>query len=105
MRPVWIFSMPHNYRDELYNEGDGPSFVEYEQGEQRRPSPSGRDVANLPIPMPECLLTFTDREGRVISAQADDKRIRWRDLDTVVTGVTQYNADVARREAGEGGQP
>jgi hypothetical protein len=98
MTPVSIFSMPHNYRDELYNEGEGPSFSDYEQGEPRRPVPRGAEWATLPIPMPECLSTITDRDGMVIAAVADEKHIRWRDLDIVVTGVTQYNADIASHD-------
>jgi hypothetical protein len=31
----------------------------------------------------------------VIAAQADNQRVRWRDLDVVVTAVEQFNADCA----------
>jgi hypothetical protein len=37
----------------------------------------------------------TDPDGRVIAASADGKRIRWADLDIVVRGVEQYNANLA----------
>ena len=95
MRKVVAFSMPHNYRDEIYNEGEGPSFCnDYEWGEPRRPAPQGGDWATLPIPMPECLIVITDRDGRAIAATAEEKRIRWTDLDIVVNGVRQYNADL-----------
>jgi hypothetical protein len=99
MKPVTIFSMPHNFRDPLYNEGEGPSFCrDYEEGEPRRPAPRGGEWATLPIPMPECLMTTTDRDGRVIAATADGKRVRWADLDIVVTGIRQYNSDIADRD-------
>jgi hypothetical protein len=100
MRQVVIFSMPHNFRDEIYNEGDGPSFChDYERGEPRRPAPLGGKWATLPIPMPDYLMVITDRDSRVIAATADESRIRWADLDIVVKGVEQYNADLARRRA------
>ena len=98
-RPVTLFRMPHNFRDELYNEGEGPSFCHYADGEERRPAPiSGAwgDLPILPIPMPSCLMMFTDADGKVIAATADGKQIRWRDLDIVVTAVEQYNEDCAR---------
>jgi hypothetical protein len=99
MRPVTIFCMPHNYRDELYNEGEGPSFChDYDRGEPRRPAPRGEEWARLPIAMPESLLCTSDRDGRVIAATADGKRIRWADLDIIVKGVEQYNADLAGRD-------
>ena len=98
MRPCTIFSMPHNYRDPLYDEGDGPSFCnDYERGEPRRRAPQTGEWATLPIPMPESLIVFTGPDGRVIAASADGKRIRWADLDIVVKGVEQYNADLARQ--------
>jgi hypothetical protein len=97
MTPVTIFSMPHNYRDEIYNSGEGPSFVDYGEGEPRRLAPRG-EWATLPIPMPECLMITTDHDGRTIAASADGKRIGWADLDVVVKGVEQYNADIARRQ-------
>jgi hypothetical protein len=102
MRTVSIISMPHNYRDELYSEGEGPSFCHYNPGEPRRPSPLGGDEwATLPIPMPEGLMLTTDRDGRVIAADADGRRIRWADLDIVVKGVEQYNRDVARQSGAD----
>ena len=95
-RPVTLFRMPHNFRDELYDEGEGPSFCHYADGDKRRPAPISGAWANLPIPMPSCLMMFTDAEGKVIAAAADGKQIRWRDLDIVVTAVEQYNEDCAR---------
>jgi hypothetical protein len=98
MRPCTILSMPHNYRDEIYNEGEGPSFChDYDQGEPRRAAPRVSEWAVLPIPMPECLMVTTDHDGRVIGAIADGQRIRWADLDTVTRGVQQYNADLDTR--------
>lgn len=98
MRQVTVYSMPHNYRDPLYDEGEGPSFChDDDRGEPRRPAPHGGEWATLPIEMPECLMIFTDRDGRVIAATADGVRIRWADLDIVVRGVEQFNADIARQ--------
>jgi hypothetical protein len=48
------------------------------------------------MPMPQLLLATTDHDGRVIAAQADDQRVRWQDLDTVVMAVEQFNQDCAR---------
>jgi|HubBroStandDraft_6_1064221.scaffolds.fasta_scaffold894220_1 hypothetical protein len=103
MRQVAIFEMPHNYRDEIYDThgpGAGPSLcADYEPGEARRSAPSGGGWAKLPIVMPECLFIITDRDKRVIAATADGTRIRWTDLDIVVKGVEQYNADLATTSA------
>jgi hypothetical protein len=104
MTPVDIISLPFNYRTELYDEdgpGEGPHFAPPDDppddtNEKRGPGPSafGQEWATLPIPMPEVLTVFTEAGG-VIAAWADEKQIRWRDLDIVVTGVVQYNADLA----------
>jgi hypothetical protein len=103
MRPVEIIALPHNYRGALYpTEADGPSFdAEHETGEPRAAIDPPPEWAVLPIPMPEQLTVFTDREGRVIAAWCDDRQIRWRDLDTVVTGIEQYNRDCARDIEGD----
>lgn len=99
MRQVTIFILPHNFRDPLYDESEGPSFChdDYERSEPRRRAPQSGEWATLPIPMPESLICTTDPDGRVIAATADGKRIRWADLDIVVAGVDQYNADLARQ--------
>jgi hypothetical protein len=104
MTPVSIISMPFNHRCELYDvdgPGEGPHFPSTDgPDEERGPGPSadGQLWATLPMPMPEVLTVFTDATGHVIAAWADDKQIRWRDLDTVVEGVDQYNADLALRD-------
>jgi hypothetical protein len=101
MKPVTTFSMPHNFRDEIYAKGEGPSFCHYYgPGEARRPPPLGQEWATLPIAMPESLMTFTDPSGRVIAAWADGNQIRWADIDVVVKGVRQYNLDCARQGIG-----
>jgi hypothetical protein len=100
MNPVSIISMPHNGRCEFYAEGDGPSFdAEHVPGEPRMPIDPTTQWADLPIPMPHCLLLTTDGStGRVIAAMADDKQIRWQDIDTVLEGVRQFNADIASHD-------
>jgi hypothetical protein len=90
MTPCMIVSMPHNRRDPLYSPGDAPDTFCNDRGEPR-PSPFGANFADLPIKMPASLLAFTDSDGKVIAAWADGRRVRWRDLDTVVTGVKQFN--------------
>jgi hypothetical protein len=98
MTPVSIVSMPHNGRAELYPEGEGPSFdAEHEPGTPRLPC-DPVEWASLPIQMPETLTLLTDATGRPIAAWADDAQIRWRDLDVVLTGVEQYNRDLASRD-------
>jgi hypothetical protein len=90
MSPVNVIVLPHNFRDELYPEGEGPSFC-YD-GTGVRPAPVMGGWATLPIPMPRCLVVTTDRDGEtVIAATADGQQIRWKDLDIVVLGVRQYN--------------
>lgn len=104
MQPVSVISMPHNFRDVLYDKsgpGQGPQFT-VEDGTDdepdRGPSAYGQEWVELPIPMPEVLQLATDQTGRVIAAWCDDKQVRWKDLDIVVTGVEQYNQDCASRE-------
>jgi hypothetical protein len=97
MQSVRIFALPHNFRDEIYPEGEGPSFRHYESGEPRGPTPVGIEWATLPMPMPTCLITITDGDGKAIAAAADGRWVRWRDLRTVLTAVRQYNADCARQ--------
>jgi hypothetical protein len=105
MDPANITSMPFNGRIELYDSegvGEGPHFPceDDDPDEERGPGPSayGQEWAMLPIPMPETLTVFTDHEGCVIAAWADDKQVRWKDLDIVVRGVEQYNADIASHD-------
>jgi hypothetical protein len=96
--------MPFNYRTELYDEdgpGEGPHFPPPDEPDEKRgpgPSAFGQEWATLPIPMPEVLSVFTDATGQVIAAWVDYLQVRWKDLDTVVTGVRQYNADLAPPE-------
>jgi hypothetical protein len=33
--PIHVFKLPHNGRDEIYDEGEGPSFCERESDEER----------------------------------------------------------------------
>src|SRR5215469_12493526 len=94
MMPVSISSMPHNYRGPLYRPGEAPDVFCEDIDYARIPNLG--EFATLPIPMPHCLMITTDAKGRVIAAEADGKRIRWKDLDTVVKGVEQYNADCVR---------
>jgi hypothetical protein len=95
---VQIIVLPHNFRAELYNEGEGPSFdSEHVPGTPRLPL-DDVEWATLPIAMPETLMLTTDATGRIIGAVADDKHVRWKDLDVVVQGVMQYNADLASRD-------
>jgi hypothetical protein len=102
MQPVVIFALPHNYRDEIYPEGEGPSFCHYyEPGEPRGPVPVGIEWAMLPMPMPTCLITIIDGDGKAIAAAADGKWVRWKDLRTVLTAVRQYNADCTRQGIAE----
>jgi hypothetical protein len=103
MTPVHVISMPFNGRCELYGSdgpGEGPHFPCEDDDEERGPGPFayGQQWATLPILMPGCLTIFTDHEGRVIAAWADELQIRWKDLDTVVRGVEQYNADIASHD-------
>jgi hypothetical protein len=109
MTPVHVVSMPFNGRCELYDSegpGEGPYFPcdDDDPDEPRGPGPSayGQEWAILPIRMPETLTVFTDSAGRAIAAWVmtgeDSKQIRWKDLDTVVRGVEEYNADIASRD-------
>jgi hypothetical protein len=101
MTPVSIISMPFNYRCELYDKdgpGEGPHFAPPDDpAEKRGPGPSagGQQWATLPIPMPETLTLFTDGTGKVIAAWTDDLQVSWKDLDVVLKGVEQFNADLA----------
>jgi hypothetical protein len=103
MTPVTIIEMPHNYRGELYPEGEGPSFdAQHEPGTPRM-SLDEIEFATLPIPMPQCLMLSTDADGRVIGAVTDaGLHIRWADLDVVLRGVEQFNADIASRDPDAG---
>jgi hypothetical protein len=94
--PVSVIVMPHNYRGEFYEPGEGPSFCSYDPGESRG---SASDVvwATLPLKMPQTLIVFTDLDGRPIAAVADGLSIRWTDLDIVLTAVRQFNDDCRRR--------
>jgi hypothetical protein len=97
--PVTVICMPHNYRAALYAEGEAPSTFGDDPDDDSvtsHASPMGSDFAVLPIPMPTLLFMRTDRTGKPIAAWADDQRIRWRDIDVVVTGVRQYNEDCDR---------
>jgi hypothetical protein len=96
MQPVTVFVLPHNFRDEFYAEGEGPSFRRYAPGESRGPIPEGTVWLDLPAPMPACLVTITDDAGKVIAATADGKHVRWKDLDIVCIAVRQFNEDLAR---------
>lgn len=96
MKPVTIFELPHNFRDRLYAPGEAPDAF-CDDPELATLYPYGHDFVDLPIPMPTCLFALTDRDGRVIAIPADGKRIRWADLDILLAGVEQYNADLARQ--------
>jgi hypothetical protein len=103
MRPVDIISMPHNGRCEFYPEGEGPSFNPDHQPGEPRMSLADIEFADLPIPMPQCLMLTTDADGRVISAVTDaGLHIRWADLDVVLAGVEQYNRDLASHDPDAG---
>jgi hypothetical protein len=95
MQPVVIFQLPHNYRDSLYEPGQAPSIFCDDPRDDLR-SPFGNNFVDLPIKMPSCLIIHTDRDGRPIAAWANGARIRWRDLDTVVEGVRQFNVHCAQ---------
>jgi hypothetical protein len=73
MMPVSIFSMPHNYRGQLYRPGEAPDVfcddIDYAR------IPDLCEFATLPTPIPHCLMITTDATGRVIAAEADGKRI------------------------------
>jgi hypothetical protein len=58
----------------------------------------GVEFAVLPIEMPSCALLTTDAAGRVISIVCDGLQIQWRDIDTVLRGINQYNEDCRARE-------
>jgi hypothetical protein len=51
----------------------------------------------LPIVMPRNVTAWTDSDGRPMALWCDDQRIRPADFATVLTGVEQYNDDVAGR--------
>jgi hypothetical protein len=94
MEPVFIFSLPHNHRAPLYNEGEAPSMFDDPDG-PHSPVPITGEWLTLPAPMPKSLMLYTVND-RVVAARADDRRVRWKDLDTVVLAVQQYNRDCAR---------
>jgi hypothetical protein len=104
--PVTVISLPHNRRAALYSPGEAPStFATDPDDDLVTPSssPFGSDFVTLPIEMPKLLFTLTDRDGKVIAAWIDDRRVKWRDLDTVCKGVRQFNEDCDR--AGITGTP
>jgi hypothetical protein len=92
MRPVIVVALPHNYRLPLYQPGEAPDTYGDPAAETARDT---SEWASLPIPMPRCLVLTVDAEDRVIAARADGKRIKWADLDVIVRGVQEYNADLA----------
>jgi hypothetical protein len=92
MSPVTILSMPHNYRDPLYE--DDADWRD-EDGESARAMPRFAPYVDLPIPMPACVMVITDRDGTPLAIHADGQRIRRQDVATVWAGVQQYNADLA----------
>jgi hypothetical protein len=96
MQPVAVFSMPHNYRGPLYSPGEAPSTFCDDSDYAAPPS----DFADLPMPMPQCLLITTDDRGRPIAAWADGRQIRWKNLDIVIEGVRQYNVYCAQMGIG-----
>jgi hypothetical protein len=98
MMPCAVFILPHNGRDELYQPADGPSTVtDYEPGEERRSAVPAGAFVDLSIPMPKSMMVHTGPDGRPLAIWTDCGRIRWRDLDTVLAGVFEYNADLARQ--------
>ena len=111
MKPAQIMSLPHNRRCEIYNSGEGPSFMDYAAGEAREPAIFGLgEYLDPPFRMPDSAILWTDGdEGAVIAAfvvyaatEGEQKRIRWEDLDIFTAGIQQYNERIARLAYAEG---
>jgi hypothetical protein len=93
--PVVVLRLPHNFRDPLYAADAAPSTFCTDTRDERDP-PLGEVFTDLPMPMPRCVICSMDGNDVVIAATADGRRIRWKDLDTVMLAVEQFNEDCAR---------
>jgi hypothetical protein len=86
MMPVRVIALPFSGRCDLATMG-------------------GAEFIDLPIPMPSSAMLWLDRNRRPVAAwawfgtgeAAEQRRIRWQDLDVFVAGVGQFNRELAER--------
>jgi hypothetical protein len=97
MTPCVVIWFPHNYRDSLY--WDDPLAPPTGDDDAEYPPRVG-EYLDLPIPMPERCMVFTDSDGAPLAIMIEGKQVRWKDVPQVWQGICQYNDDCERADNG-----